>query len=179
MELVCSVIWSAMPDWHMCSPKLWFKLQGIYASKGSFSIFSNSCGMKVLIDNAILHRYINKALNSFRLLEKSHLNIFLWRNLSMVTCEGSTDFSTELSEFTQGRKYGPEALQSQSLAVFQKYHFHKLCHDINIHEQRSACWYLQNEKKKKKPCLWWICQWKRCIIILLRQAIIRWIWRLM
>lgn len=148
MEPVCSVIWSAMPDWHMCSPKLWFKLQGIYASKGSFAIFSNSCGMKVLIDNAILHRYINKALNSFRLLEKSHLNIFLWRNLSMVTCEGSTDFSTELSEFTQGRKYGPEALQSQSLAVFQKYHFHKLCHDINIHEQRSACWYLQNEKKK-------------------------------
>lgn len=69
----------------------------------------------------------------------------------MVTCEGSTDFSTELSEFTQGRKYGPEALQSQSLAVFQKYHFHKLCHDINIHEQRSACWYLQNEKKKKNP----------------------------
>lgn len=66
----------------------------------------------------------------------------------MITFEGSTDFSTEVSEFTQGRKYSPEALQSQSLAVFQKYHFHKLCHDVNIHEQRSACCIRKMKKKK-------------------------------
>ena len=72
--------------------------------------------MKVLIDNAVLHIYINKALNSFRLLEKSHVNIFLWKNLSKITCEESTDFSIEVSEFTQGRKYIPEALQPQSSA---------------------------------------------------------------
>lgn len=72
--------------------------------------------MKVLIDNAILYIYINKALNSFRLLEKSHLSVFLWKNLSKITCEGSTDFSMEISEFTQGRKYVPEALQTQSSA---------------------------------------------------------------
>jgi len=88
--------------------------------------------MKVLTENAILHIYINKAQNSFRLLEKSQLTIFLWRNPSMITFLGSTDFSTEVSEFTQGRKYGLEALQSQSLAVFQKHC--SLYHDVNIHE---------------------------------------------
>lgn len=35
----------------------------------------------------------------------------------MITCERSTDFSIEVSEFTQGRNYGLEALQSQSSAV--------------------------------------------------------------
>lgn len=57
----------------------------------------------------------------------------------MITSERSTVFSIEISKFSQGRKYGPEALQSQSLAVFQEYHFHKLCHDVSIHEQKSAC----------------------------------------
>lgn len=171
MEPVCSVIWSAKLNWHMCSPKLWFKLESIYASKGNLAIFSDSWEMKVPVDNAILYRYINKAFNSFRLLEKSHLNIFLRRDLSMITCEGSTDSSVEVSVFTQGRKYVP-VLQSQDLSVFLKYHFDTLCC-----EKRSTCWCLQNEKTNKQALV--NCQWKyHCVSILLKQAIIWWISRL-
>lgn len=176
MKPVYSVIWSAKLNWHMCSPKLWFKLESIYASKANLDIFSDSWGMKVPVDNAILYRYINKAFNSFRLLEKSHLNIFPWRNLSMITCEGSTDFSVEVSVFTQGRIYVPVLLW-QDLSVFLKYHFHRLSHDVNIHEQRSWGWCSQNEKNKQVLVN---CQWKyHCISILLKQAIIWWVWRLM
>lgn len=179
MEPVCSVIWSAMPNWHMCSPKLWFKLQGIYASKRSFAIFSDSCGMKVPIDNAVLHRYINKALNSFRLLENPSEHIPVEESFHDYVwgIHWSTDFSIKVSEFTQNRKYGPEALQPQSLAVFQKCHFHKLSWCQYPWTKISMLIFAKWRKKPQKTtCLLWMYH---CITIVLNQAIIWWIWRLM
>lgn len=44
--------------------------------RGALLSSLTAVGMKILLDNTILYRYINKALHSFRLLEISHPNIF-------------------------------------------------------------------------------------------------------
>lgn len=126
-------------------------------------------GMKILIDNTILYRYINKTLHSFRLLEKSHLNIFFrgifpqlhMRDLLIFPLKILNSFN---AEYMALKLCSHKAWQYFRNSIFTNLVMMSISRNKDQHA--GIC-----KMKKKKSCLWWICWWKyHCIIILLKQA---------